>query len=179
MGTWVPETWQYGPFQAMGDLPLQSHFLFSLHPLYQSLQAKENRPNSKKSKQEPKSIRRKEPGKKLGPWRPQCLGKTKTLSPHLRSVPPPPGLRHSREPGPKSQEQLGRKAGCQSSGRSVGSDGEGAYLCCSTASLSGSSTPHTLHCSPMVRLSDFMPTASSPSLLNSSLWMKPCGSRPP
>lgn len=49
----------------------------------------------------------------------------------------------------------------------------GAYLCCSTASLSGSSTPHTLHCSPRGRLSAFMPTASSPSLLNSSLWMKP------
>lgn len=80
-----------------------------------------------------------------------------------------PGLRRSGEGRQGAHQELGASAG-----------GAGAsYLCCSTASLSGSSTPHTLHCSAVPRLSDFMPTASSPSLLNRSLWMKPCGSRPP
>lgn len=76
--------------------------------------------------------------------------------------------RSTKESGPQIQDEPGHKE-TTTQARVVA----GAYLCCSTASLSGSSTPHTLHCSPRGRLSAFMPTASSPSLLNSSLWMKP------
>lgn len=48
-------------------------------------------------------------------------------------------------------------------------DAARTHRCCSTVSLSGSSAPHTLHCSPTALLSVFMPAANSPSLLNSSL----------
>lgn len=47
-----------------------------------------------------------------------------------------------------------------------------AYLCCSTASLSGNSAPHTLQRSFWPRPSGFIPAANSPSLLKNSLWMK-------
>lgn len=57
-GTWVPATWQHGQIQAVGDLPAQPHSLFSLPPLYQSLQARENRPNGKESQREPKGKKR-------------------------------------------------------------------------------------------------------------------------
>ncbi len=54
-----------------------------------------------------------------------------------------------------------------------------AYLCCSMASLSGSSAPHTLQRSFWLRPSGFIPAANSPSLLKNSLWMKLWGSKPP
>ncbi len=54
-----------------------------------------------------------------------------------------------------------------------------AYLCCSMASLSGSSAPHTLQRSFGLRPSGFIPAANSPSLLKNSLWMKLWGSKAP
>lgn len=74
---------------------------------------------------------------------------------------------------PKSSSEI-PPAWCGTQRRAVGT-----HLCCSRVSLSGSSAPHTLHCSPRALLSVFMPAASSPSLLNSSRWMKPWGSSPP